>query len=555
MSGLWNYLAVRSHEESAGLATVVEPGARSSGHSLADGSGDGDPPALTTFDVLLYWITILWALGFVEFNTQLLLGPSSRTFGFSLYLSFGLALIAGLVERRRLTALALSLWSEVRSAPILFKMLLLVCLVMFALAAYESRLPPRHPQEFDAINYHMALPRQHMLAGSLSHIPWSSADLWPLPVQYGLAPFWFMGPTLHKVPQFLAAAWAFLMLLSLGRRLAPGEYRGWVPALAVFTTHGVMIQLGTAMLDLANLYFLLASLHSIQRRKPVLMGVNLAVYASAKAFHPAQVAVGLLALGAIALVARRNVVARVRRLAPALALAFVVILLLLGRSSVVGLDRAGTPLFPFGACMVASARGCQGEPGIEIRASAAAQVQTADAYGVGRGPLAFAQHLWLVSVPTSWVNNQYDYPLGLAWLFLVVMLAFAGYQWLATRRLPPFAALTLIAWGLFWVGSHQSRWLYPALAFGWLATMAVQRRASANLLLGLLLMSAALSLLSQWFAFRGTLFEAPAAIQAERTAQVRVDPSTGLVASQETLYVDRYISRHAPGDPYWILNR
>ena len=224
---------------------------------------------------------VLWALGFIEFHLTVFFGPrNGHTLGVSLWISLAV-LLAELWRRRNITLrVAGMLAGEVRRAPVLFWLLCAVQAGMFVLASYEAHFPPHWPQEGDAINYHMALPRQHLFWGSLQHLPWSAADLWPLALQFGFAPVWFMGATINKWPQLLAALWAFVMMLALGRRKAAHSFTGWMPALALFTTHGVMVQLGMAMLDLTNLYLLLAAWHAAVHRRPFWWAAHIALYAA-----------------------------------------------------------------------------------------------------------------------------------------------------------------------------------------------------------------------------------------------------------------------------------
>ena len=52
-----------------------------------------------------------------------------------------------------------------------------LCFLILLCGLYASRLPPHLSQEFDMINYHITIPRQHLLAGSFQHLRWSAADL------------------------------------------------------------------------------------------------------------------------------------------------------------------------------------------------------------------------------------------------------------------------------------------------------------------------------------------------------------------------------------------
>ena len=428
---------------------------------------------------------------------------------------------------------------------------------MFILAGLEARLPPHLGQEYDAINYHMALPRQHILGGSFSHIPWSSADLFPLPIQCGFAPSWFMGSYFHKLPQFIAAVWAFLLLLDLGRSQLPRSYLGWLPAIAVFTTHGVMIQLGTAMLDLMGLYLLLASIHALRRQRPILAGLTLALYAASKSFRPAEIAIVMIIISGIYLVSSKKAfLMDVRKVLLLLSLTAVLAIVLLGRSALIGARRAGTPLFPFFTCQIINVEGCRGQAGEAIRQSADLLMKSGTSYGSGKDATSFIAFLWRVSVPThSRTNNEFDYPLGLAWLLMVVLLSSSIPIWVKKGSVPPFGSIAIAFLIVWWIGSHQSRWLYPVMAFGWLAIVEKLKTVSPKVIVVLLLVSASFSLVSEWRALSDTIFLPRAAIQLDQEAMTHSDEKLRIVTSGLTLYVDFPIDHNLTDDPLWFLSK
>ena len=63
-------------------------------------------------------------------------------------------------------------------------------LLIIVLASVE---PIHLMQEADCMNYHYGLPRQHLILGSFGHISWAADDLFLLPVDFSLSPFWFHG--------------------------------------------------------------------------------------------------------------------------------------------------------------------------------------------------------------------------------------------------------------------------------------------------------------------------------------------------------------------------
>ena len=93
------------------------------------------------------------------------------------------------------------------------------------LSFFLSLKVPQLPQEYDALHYHMGIPRQHLLHQSLSWLNWSSADLWPMPVQFGMAPYWFVTEYPQKVIQWFFAVGVFLVLVQLVRELQKEKRR------------------------------------------------------------------------------------------------------------------------------------------------------------------------------------------------------------------------------------------------------------------------------------------------------------------------------------------
>jgi hypothetical protein len=437
---------------------------------------------------------------------------------------------------------------------LIFKALTLFAFALLTLAAWQARLPPHLPQEYDALNYHMALPRQHLLHGSLGHLAWSAADLWPMPLQYGLAPYWFMTTTINKWPQFAMTVWGFLLLLQIGRRTFPHSFMGWIPALAVYTSHGLMIQMGTAMLDLSVLYLWLAMAYSFLKTHRIASALHLGLLTAAKAFGPIQmVLVGILLLTVEVFLRRSLLLGWLHDNAWVLIGGSVLSCVLLARSVVVSQRYAGTPLFPFATCIVGSSNRCKDSGEDSIRKIAKNQLRTRDAYGRGRTLTAWIRHLWRVAIPTRGVNNEFDYPLGLPWLLWVLFSAYVVY--LFPRGVPPpFAwVLAIILWVVWWEGSQQSRWLYPVLAFGWLGTRAVWSEISHRLILVFLLISAGFSLVSETRALKPDLVRSARSIEEEQMKRLEWDPQSGELLSRETLYVDYPLISHGHPDGYWIL--
>ncbi len=515
-----------------------------------------------------YWITIVWFLGNIEFLSNIFIGgPTTKTVGLSIFISVGIFLIAVFWNKHEFYTKCKTELSHLKEAPLPFKALFLVVICIFCIAALEARLPPHLMQEADAINYHMSLPKQHLLSGSLSHISWSAADLWPLIVQWGFSPWWFSTSIYNKIPQFLCALWVFFILFSLSKKHPPhdeGEQGSekssapllkWIPALAVFSSHGIVIQLGTAMFDLTNLYFLLAFLHALQSQRKVWAALHLALYISAKSFHLPQVILMSGFLGITYLWLDSNKLKFfLKNNKSFLILSMVFSSVLLLRTFYVSIDRAGSPLFPFFVCKIfPNVSGCQGESGISILESAKQLAGIRDAYGEGRTLIGFLKHLFLLAIPTEGVNNRYDYPLGLPWLIWITLLIFSIPNWIKQRKISFYFFLAIGFWVVWWIGSQQSRWLYPVLALGWLSTMDLQQKTYFKFLCGALLLSASLSLGSQIRALKSELLKSRQTIQQEQTMKIKWNPLTKTAGSLETLYINDVIKKNSHPSSCWVL--
>ena len=509
--------------------------------------------------MIAYAFTAFWLLGLLEFSIQLLIqGPSEKTWGISVLIFLFLFMSAVYFQRKKVLEEIRRLSREWLGSPGLFKILTGLMAGLLVVAFWESLYPPHLNQELDTLNYHMTLPRQHLFRGNFSWIPWSVADLWPMPIQFGLAPAWFMGNTLSKWPQFFATLNAFFLLLALGRRSdETRSWRGWIPALAVFSTHGVMIQLGTAMLDLTILYFAVAALDSLMKRRLVWSSLHLAVLFTAKAFNPIQMSVVIVLALFMILAAQRLAGARlsaqwssdsfIKLLKGTFIGTALISLAILSRSIYLGIKYVGTPIYPF---LVSRSAG----PG--ILAGAESHLRTRTDYGYGHGLIPLLKHFWLVSVPTQGVNNVYDYPLGAAWLFMLALLAFALVRWWQSsqRNISVPGILAIAFWITWWMGSHQSRWLYPVMALGWLSTLGEQRRVRPLILIGTLSISAFFSLFSQMRGFQEDFHKSPVDVQREQEISVlshKVGPD--VLDSRNALFYKGAIQNIVGEDVRWIV--
>ena len=370
-----------------------------------------------------------------------------------------------------------------------------------------SLLPPHLIQESDALNYHITLPRQHLIIGSFRHIPWATADLYFLPLDFALAPFWLCTALPNKFPQFIFLIGLVLVAIQLAGQLSKNNYMAKILAIfAVLGFHIVGIQMGTAMLDIVMCYLFLASLDSFMKGDIWLCAVEFAFYFWAKSFIPVQIVLSALSLCVLYVILRklgfrvmgwntdrlfdrgegfRNKIAFKRILVRF----FFVSLVVGGPFIAKSYCTAGTPLYPFFVGTFPSPRGIEREsPAWQSLLNKTEKVMaTKDQYGSGRSPLEFIRHLWLISVPEKGVNNRYDYPVGLLYLLCVGPFCYTLIQSLRHKEFLILPLFVAVLWGVWWQGSHQTRFLLTPLILMNIIVMAQGRFQTRAFVCGVLL--------------------------------------------------------------------
>jgi len=355
----------------------------------------------------------------------------------------------------------------------------LTLLIIF-LAFYAALLPPHLMQEFDALNYHITLPRQHLMLGNFSHIQWSTADLYFLPLDYALAPYWLVTKLPNKFPQFLFFLGLLFISFDLVGKFTRNNLRAQLlVVLSIVGSHIVGIQAGTAMLDIVMCYLLFAALESFLSGRIFLSAIELAFYFWSKSFIPIQTILVLLVVVFFGVFLKRPGFDPV--LFPAEANApgsltrdfkrdslkffsfFVLIsLFVAGPFAVKSLKVSGTPLYPFGIGWfdLSNEIDRDSRPWESLTEQTKKVLATKDQYGSGRSPLEFIRHVWLIAVPEKNVNNRYDYPVGLVYLLCLgpfVLTLLDSFKKKQYQLLPIIACVFWLTW---WMGSHQSRFLF-----------------------------------------------------------------------------------------------
>lgn len=418
---------------------------------------------------LAHMPTLALGIGTVVFWVELYL--IRLPMGHTSYLAWGLLCIAAATILCQRQIGLLPRWAWTKDETLLFKGMiglgLAAAVVYGAVGFYAYCLPPHLVQENDALMYHLTLPRQHLLHHSFAHLPWSVHDLFLLPLDYALSPFALCTAWPNKLVQAIFAAGVFACVFHLVFLWSGQNYRrAWFGVLAVMACHAVAIQVGLAMLDLVIAYCFLAFMHSFLVKRWSLAAVELAFFCWAKPFMPLQMLlISVSVAGSCYVFCRRGY--RIQEIILPGRQEFkrfvTVFILACGVIALPHLAKSfyytGTPLYPFGVGIFPAMVPHTPDQWQAIITRAADCMAVKDAYGHGRSVAAFFEHFWLMAVPEQGVNNAFDYPLGLA--YLLVLVPFGAYivKLFRSKAIPVFSWAVLCWWLSWWFGSQQSRFL------------------------------------------------------------------------------------------------
>jgi len=389
-----------------------------------------------------------------------------------------------------------------------------ITFLILAIVVLASLKPIHLVQESDCMQYHYTLPRQHLILGSFVHIPWAADDLFLLPMDFALSPFWFATALPNKIPQLIIFFGLISVVVRLTSALATPR-RPWAGPLAVgvlLGTHGFGIQMGTGMLDLAVAYLFLASLDSLRLGHWFLAGVEFTFFFWSKSLTPIEVMVVIGVLFIVFALARlghwqvRNTFV-FKHWQRALALFIVLSLAVAGPFVAKSIYYTATPFFPLSPGMMGTGAQIEKHPQAWQSLGKASQywmLYTKNSYGHGRDLLSFIKHWWLLAVPEKGVNNAFDYPLGLTYLLMIGPFLFFLITDILRRRYCPLSVLAVVAWGLWWFTTQQSRFLYLPLLIIFMVTLSRLEKISRVLLL-CLLVSLSLEAVSLWGAHRNDI--------------------------------------------------
>jgi len=363
-----------------------------------------------------------------------------------------------------------------------YSLILFLCIIAFILIIvfYAHLLPPHLSQEYDALNYHISLPRQHLILGSFRHIAWSSADLFPLPVDFALAPYWFVSELPNKFPQFLFLLGLVFVSVNLVRRFSGNNFASiCLIIIAIFGSHFIGIQMGTAMLDIVLSYLFLAALDSLLAGNTLNSAAEFTFFLWSKSFQPFQVLFVLFVTIALFIIYKKigirdiswgfdNTVNSeskqkfIRAFKETLIFVILFSVVIAAPFLIKSTYRSGTPLFPFAPGILNLNKNIDknSESWKSILESSKAYTKVKDNYGYGISLISFIRHFWLIAVPERGVNNKYDYPVGLVYLLFLgpfLYLLFASFKKKQFAILP---LLVISFWISWWFGSQQTRFLY-----------------------------------------------------------------------------------------------
>lgn len=365
-----------------------------------------------------------------------------------------------------------------------------VALVTLILAFYASLLPPHLVQEYDVLNYHLTIPRQHLLTGSFAHIPWSTADLFFLPIDFALAPFCLSTLLPNKIPQFFF----FIGLLFICGRLAWRFSSGriWPLVLIVFAlmgSHNIGIQLGTAMFGLAICYLFLAALDSFMNGSILLGVIEACFYFWSKPLIPLQFTVTLIIFISFCYILRlfgfRDNVwffpgekgtffkgwskGTIKK---TFVLFLIVSCFVAGPFIFKSIRYSGTPCFPLAVGVLRNFSVQQNQSrwaDLEFKANQLLEIK--DQYGTGRGLHEFIRHFWLIAVPEKGVTNRYDYPLGLVYLLFLGPFLYLLFSSIKKKAILLFPLWIISSWAVWWFGTQQARFLFIPLVLMYLVVV------------------------------------------------------------------------------------
>jgi len=402
-------------------------------------------------------------------------------------------------------------------------------LLMIALAILGA-LAPSSQNDWDALSYHLAVPKIYLHAHGIAYIGWLSHSNFPFSTEMwyvmGLA---FQGQAAAKLFHTLCAILTVLAMLAFGA--AHWERRhGALAALVFLAAPAVAWEATSALNDLAAGLFTLLSLCAFinwwSRR-----GARWAVVAAVLCGFAVGVKMNALALSGFLVVASFYHVAATERTGPASALraaaTFAVIALLVASPWYIkSYVWTSNPVYPFFYHLFDG----------KYWTAEAARLYRAEqlGFGMGRSPLALLLAPWNLTMHGHRFSNFPNQPLAYVSVAPLLLALLPGLLLLGKldRRVKFLLIYSLVAFIAWFYLSQHMRYLIPALPglalCAGFAGSEVLRRAGKELRVGAIAALALTCLVSLGIFAILVGVSAPAAVGAESEAAYLTDGLDGL---------------------------
>jgi hypothetical protein len=410
---------------------------------------------------------------------------AGATLGLNRLLLWG-ELIAGLFLLRRPILTWLRLWRSVKvllqELSLLEKLLATATLLILAMAFIISLSPP---VAFDALVYHLTLPRLYLQAGKINYVP--QIMFWGMPQTGEMLYTWAIGLAGEQTGALIGWAFGLLTLIGLAGALQSFVSRrvAWVAVASLISAYSLAVSLSWAYIDwLMGLFGLCFLLSLLEWRFTLRLRALMVAGAFAGFAFATKYTGGILALIGVGVLALDALSKRLKAGDPAFSLAafFKQALILCGAASLVALPwlvknwlATGNPfyplIFPSGAMDAVRLRlyqsivpwgGWQDAVFLPLRATYWG-IEGAVGYSASVGPLLLglglpgalglflpqlfeqpdssggAEHAWgLSSMPPRFLNST------AAWVALLGILV-----WSAGGRLTSYLLATRLYYDLF----------------------------------------------------------------------------------------------------------
>ena len=347
----------------------------------------------------------------------------------------------------RAAAAALRRPAPERAGPLLFAAAVWAIVVLIEAVAPEV--------QFDALSYHLGLPRVWIDAGRLLDVPEQTQSYFYLGAEMNFALAMMLGGQVAaKLVSFGYLALASAAIHSFTRRTFSARAAAIATALFV-TTPAIAWQGSTTYIDVATTLYVFCGtvaayrfVRSADRRSGVIAGGLLGLAVATKL-------TAVLAVGAVALVAAATLVARRsphRRAAPAILTFGASLVIALAPWPILRFIQTGNPVFPLLNGVFHSSLWPDIDPGTAF---------ALDRFGIGTDPLALAR----LPFALSYLAQRFDDGAEGAGFGVVVLLAPIAV--VVGRRSPAvvFLALgSLLAFVVWAVAGQYGRYLLPVFA-------------------------------------------------------------------------------------------